>query len=117
MAEYKSKFLNELEGGRADFTDEGFAKLKQYMKRRDRDTAPATAAPMENAPAPSRSIDMFMPSTVSGLRGREKLGTFLKPFRTWACVSRYDSALDSERVERRPELRLPNLRDCVNAAW
>ena len=117
MAEYKSKFLNELEGGRVDYKNEDFAKLKQSMERRDRDTAPATAAPMENAPAPSPSIDMFKPSTVLELRGREKLGTFLKPFRTWACVSRSDSALDSERVERRLELRLPNLIDCVNAAW
>ena len=98
MAEHKSEFLNELEGGRADFTDEEFARLKEYVERRDRATAPATAAPMENAPAPSTSIGMFMPSTVPELRGRENLGTFLKRFRTWACVSRCDSALDSEIV-------------------
>ena len=41
---------------------------------------------------------MFMPSTVSELRGRENLGTFLKRFQTWACVSRCNSALDSEIV-------------------
>ena len=117
MAEYKSEFLNEIEGGRADFTDEEFATLKQFVERRDRATAPAAAAPMENAPAPSTSIGMFMPSTVRELRGRENLGTFLKRFRTWACVSRCNSALDAEIVVRRQELRLPNLRDCTNAAW
>ena len=81
MEEYKSEFLNELEGGKSDFTEEEFARLKEYMERRDRATAPATAAaPMENAPASSTSIGMFMPLTVPGLRGRENLGTFLKRF-------------------------------------
>ena len=96
MAEYKSEFLNELEGRRADFTDEAFARLKEYAERRDRATAPVTAAPTENAPAPSTSIGMIMPSTVPELRGRDSLGTFLKRFRTWAFVSRW-------------ELRLPEL--------
>ena len=81
MAEYQSEFLNELEGGAADFTEEEFARLKEYVERRDRATAPATAAVlMENAPAPSTSIGIFMPSTVPELRGRENLGTFLKRF-------------------------------------
>ena len=98
MAEYRSDFLNKFEGGRADFTDEEFARLEWYMERRGRATAPATAAPMENAPAPSTSIGMFMPSTVLDLRGRDNLETLLKRFRAWACVSRCDSALDSEIV-------------------
>ena len=97
MAEYKSEFLNEIEGS-ADFTDEEFATLKQFVERRDRAAVPAAAAPMENAPASSTSIGMFMPSTVPELRGRDNLGTFLKRFRTWACVSRCDSALDSEII-------------------
>ena len=89
MEEYKSEFLNEIARGRVDFTDEEFAAIKQFVERRDRATAPATAAaPMENAPAPSTSVGMFMPSTVPELRGRENLGTFLKRFRTGACVSR-----------------------------
>ena len=98
MKEYKSEFLNEIAAGRADFTDEDFAAIKQFVERRNRATAPAAAAPMEYAPAPSTSIGMFMPSTVPELRGRENLGTFLKRFRTWACVSRCDSALDTEIV-------------------
>ena len=98
MEEYKSEFQNEMDGGRADFTDEEFARIKQFVERGDRATAPAAAAPMENAPAPSTSIAMFMPSTVPELRGRENLGTFLQRFRTWACVSRCYSALDSEVV-------------------
>ena len=53
---------------------------------------------MENAPAPSTSIGILMTSTVPELRGRESLGTFLKRFRTWACVSHCDSALDSEII-------------------
>ena len=68
------------------------------MERRSRATAPATATPREDAPAPSTSIGMFMSSTIPELRGRKKLGTFLKRFRTWACLSRCDSALDSEIV-------------------
>ena len=98
MASYKSEFLNEIEGGRADFMDEEFAKLKQFVERGDRATSPATAAPMENAPAPSTSIGMFMPSTVPELRGCENLGTLLKRFQTWTCISRCDSALDSEII-------------------
>ena len=96
MEEYKSEFLNEIAGGRADCTDEELAAIKQFVKRRDRATAPA--APMENSPVPSTSIGMFMPSTVPGLRGHENLGTFLKRFRTGACVSRCDSALDSKII-------------------
>ena len=34
----------------------------------------------------------------TGVRGRENLVTFMQRFRTWACVSRCDSALDSEIV-------------------
>ena len=55
MEEYKSEFLNELDGERADFTDEEFTQLKQFVERRDRATAPSAAAPMENAPTPSMS--------------------------------------------------------------
>ena len=96
MKEYKSESLNEIAEGRVDFTGEELAAIKQFVERRDRATAPAAAAPMENAPAPSTSIGMFMPSTVPELRGRKNSGTFLKRFRTWACVSRCYLALDSE---------------------
>ena len=41
---------------------------------------------------------MFLPSTVTELRGRENLVTFMQRFRTWACLSRCDSALDSEII-------------------
>ena len=75
MEESKSEFLNEIAGGRATVTDEEFATLKQFVEQRDHATVPAT--PMEDAPAPSMSIGMFMPSTVSGLRGRENLETLL----------------------------------------
>ena len=86
MEEYKSEFLNEISGGRAAFTEEEFAMLKQFVEQRDRAMAAAAAAPMENAPAPSTSIGMFIPSTVPELRGRENVRTLLQRFRTWACV-------------------------------
>ena len=60
--------------------------------------APATAAPREDAPAPSTNIGIFVPSTIPELRSRDNLGTFLKRFRTWACLSHCNSALDSETV-------------------
>ena len=66
------------------------------MERRGRATAPATAAPTGAAPAQPTSMDMFMPSTMPELRVRDDLGTFLKRFRTWVCLNRYDLALDSE---------------------
>ena len=71
------------------------------MERRGRATVPATAAPRENASTTSTSIGMFMPSSIPELRGRENLGTFLKRFRSCACLSRCDSTLDSETVENR----------------
>ena len=86
MEGYKSEFLNEIAGGRAAFTEEEFAMLKQFVEQRDRATAPAAAAPMENAPASSTSIGMLKPSTVPELRGRENLRTLLQRFRTWACI-------------------------------
>ena len=96
MEESRSESLNELV---ANFSEEKIARLKKYVERRDRATAPAAAAPMENAPAPPpTSIGMFMPSIVPELRGRENLAIFLQRFRTWACVSRCDSALDSEII-------------------
>ena len=76
MAEQRSEFLNELEGGTSTFTDEQFAGLERYVERRGRATAPATAAPIEDAPARSTSMVMFMLSTIPELRGRENLGTF-----------------------------------------
>ena len=41
---------------------------------------------------------MFKPSTISELSGREHLGTFLKRFRTSACLTHCDTALDSEKL-------------------
>ena len=41
---------------------------------------------------------MFLPPTVRELRGRKNLATFMQRYRTWACVSRCDSALDSEII-------------------
>ena len=61
MEQYKSEFLNELEGGRADFTDEEFARSKQFVECTDRATAPVAAAPTENAPALSTSIGISCP--------------------------------------------------------
>ena len=61
------------------------------MERRGR-----AAAPIEEAPARPTSMGMFMPSTFPELRGRENLEMFLKRFRTWACLNRCESALDSE---------------------
>ena len=89
MEDPRSDSLNELV---ANFSEEKFARLKKHVERRDR----ATAAPTERAP--STRIGMFLPSTVPELRGRENLVTFMQRFRTWACVTRYDSALDSEII-------------------
>ena len=93
MEDPRSDSLNELV---ANFSEEEFARLKDHVERRARATAPATAVPMERAP--STRIAMFLPSTVPELRGRENLVTFMQRFRTWACLSRCDSALDSEII-------------------
>ena len=106
MEEYKGNFLNEIAGGRAASTEEEFAMLKKFKEQRDHATAAAAAAPMENAPASSTSIGMFMRSTVPKLRGRKNLGTFLQRFRTWACVRRCDSVLDSEIIVETSETLL-----------
>ena len=83
MAEFRSEFLHELVGENENFSEEEFrARLNEYLEQGDRATAPAAAATMESAPAPSTRIGMFMPSTVPELRVRENLVTFLQRFRT-----------------------------------
>ena len=74
MAEFRSDSLDELV---AHFSEEEFARAKEYVERRDRGTAPTGEAPVETAPAPSARIDMFMPSSAPELRGRENLAMFL----------------------------------------
>ena len=76
----------------ANFSEEEFARLKEHVERRDR----ATAAPMERDP--SARVGMFLLSTVPELRGRDNLLTFMQRFRTWVCVTRCESALDSEII-------------------
>ena len=53
---------------------------------------------METAPSPSARIGMFMPSSAPELRGCKNLAMFLERFYTWASVTGYDSALDSDVV-------------------
>ena len=89
MEDPKSDSLNELV---TNFSGEEFERLKEHAERIDR----ATAAPMERAP--STRTGMFLPSAVPELRGRENLVAFMQRFRTWACITRYDSALDSEII-------------------
>ena len=97
LTEFRSEFLHELVGENENFSEEEFrTRLREYLKQGDRATAPAAAAPMETAPAPSASIGIFMPSTAPDLRGRENLVIFLQRFYTWACVTGCDSALDSD---------------------
>ena len=93
MEDPRSDSLNELV---SNFSKEEFARVKEYVERRDRTTAPADAAAVETAPAPSASISMFMPSTAPELRGRKYLAMFLQRFYTWASVAGCDSALDSD---------------------
>ena len=93
MEDPKSDSLNELD---ANFSEEEFARLKEYVGRRDHATAPADAAPVETALAPSASIGMFMPATAPELRGRQNLAIFLQRFYTWASGEGCDSALDSD---------------------
>ena len=79
--------------------DEEFhLKLGEYMERRGRAAAPT--APMETAPAPPRSVGLFMPSTIPELRGRDILPTFLQCFPTWASISGCNSAFNSEIIVR-----------------
>ena len=82
MAKQRSEFLNELEGGTANFTDKEFARLERCMERRGRATASAAAAPREDVPSRSTIIIMLVPSTIPELRGPENLGTILERFRT-----------------------------------
>ena len=64
-------FQNGLEGCK----DEELERFERIiMERRGRATAPATAAPREDAPAPSTSVGMFMPSTMPGVKGSRKFG-------------------------------------------
>ena len=60
------------------FSKEEFARVKEYMERRDRGTAPTDEAPVETALAPSARIGMFMPSSAPELRGRKNLAMFLE---------------------------------------
>ena len=57
-AEPRRDSLNELV---ANFSREEFTRVKEYVERKDRATAPANAASLETAPARSASIGMFMP--------------------------------------------------------
>ena len=93
MAEFRIDSLDELV---ANFSEEESARVKEYMERRDRGTAPTDEAPVETAPALSARTGMFMPSSAPELRGRENLAMFLERFYTWASVTGCDSALDSE---------------------
>ena len=105
MEEPRSDSLNELV---TNFSEEDFARLKGHVERRDR----ATAAPMERAP--STRFGMFLTSTVPELRGRNNLVTFMQRLRTWACISRCDSALDSEIIVKTsgtPLAKLERLND------
>ena len=89
-AEFRSDSLNEL---LANFD---FARVKEYVERRDPGTAPTDETPVESAPSPSARIGMFMPSSAPELRGSENLAMFLERFYTWASVTGCDSALGSE---------------------
>ena len=63
------KFQNELEG----CTDKELERFERiFMERRGRATASVTMAPIEDAPARSTSIGMFMPSTIPELMGGKK---------------------------------------------
>ena len=95
MAEFRSDSLDELV---ANFSEEEFARVKEYMERRDRGSAPTDEAPVETTPAPSARTGMFMPSSAPELRGCENLAMVLKRFYTWASVTGCDSALDSQVV-------------------
>ena len=96
MAEQRYENLqNGLEG----CTDEELERFERItIERKYRATAPATAAPREDAPAPSTCLGIFMPSTIPELRGRENLGTLLKRFGMWTYLCRCDSTLGSETV-------------------
>ena len=90
MAELRSDSLDEL---LANFE---FARVEEYLERRDPGTAPTDEVPVETAPAPSASIGMFIPSSAPELRDRKNLSMLLERFYTWACVTGCDSALDSD---------------------
>ena len=115
MAQFRREFLNEVALENDSFSDEEFCtRLGEYMERRGRVTAPAAAAPMETATAPSASIGMFMPSTAPELRGRENLAIFFQRIYTWACVTGCNSAFDSDLIAKTsgiPRAELERLRD------
>ena len=90
MAEFRSDSLDELP---VNFE---FARVKEYMERKDPGTVPTDKAPVEITPSLSASIGMFMPSSAPELRGRENPAMFLERFHTSARVTGYDSARDSD---------------------
>ena len=96
-----------------NFSEEEFrTKLREYLEEGGRETAP-----VETAPAPSASMDMFMPSSAPELRGRKNLAMFLERFYIWASVTGCDSALDSDVSIKLPEPRAQNSRDYTTAHW
>ena len=110
MAEFRSDSLDEL---LANFD---FARVKEYVERRDPGTAPTDETPVETAPAPSARIGMFLPSSPSELRSRENLEMFLERFYTWASVTGCDSALDSELAIKTSEVPRAELERIYNHA-
>ena len=113
MVEFRSDSLDEL------LENFEFARVKEYVERRDPGTAPTDEAPVETAPAPSARIGMFMPSSAPELRGRKNLAMFLERFYTWASVIGCDSAVDSELAIKtsgtpRAELERLYIRALVN---
>ena len=84
MAEFRSGFLHELMGENENFSKKEFRTklIREHLEQGERATAPADAAPVETAPAPSANIGMFMLSTVPELRGRQNLAMFLQRFYT-----------------------------------
>ena len=95
MAEFRSDSLHEL------LENFDFARVKEYMERREPGTAPTDETPVETAPAPSARIGMCMPSSAAPeLKGRKNLAMFLERFYTWASVTGCDPALDSELARK-----------------
>ena len=66
------------------------------MESRGRDAASAATASVTGASAQDTNTGILMRIQSSQLRDRGKLGRILKIFRTWACLNRCDTTLDSE---------------------
>ena len=75
------------------------------MERTGRAAVFATAASVTAVPGKHINTGSSMHCQIPKLRGRENVGVFLRPFRTWACSNRCYAVLESDTAINAYETR------------